>query len=86
MTEVIVEHEWKDVDGESVMKVVGSVIDMQKNGSLPQGFALKGIQLLRDKNRAICTWDAPSGSALSELLGKLSPPTIHTVTEINRVL
>lgn len=86
MVEVIVEHEWKAEDSANVMKVVGSVIEMQKNGTLPQGFELKGVQLLKDKNRAICNWEAPSASSLSELVGKVNPPTVHVATETSRVL
>ncbi|MCL4333320.1 MAG: hypothetical protein M1290_04855 [Candidatus Thermoplasmatota archaeon] len=86
MVEVIIEHEWKKEDGENVMKVVGGIIEMQKKGTLPPGFALKGVQLLKGRNKAICNWEAPSSSSLSELLAKVNPPTIHTVTEVSRVL
>ncbi len=53
MSEVIAEHEWKNEDGEKVMKVVGSVIEMQKKVSLPKGFALNGIQPVSGNNRGI---------------------------------
>ncbi len=84
MVEAIVEHEWKSEDGESVMKVVGGIIEMQKGGKLPQGFSLKGIQVLNGVNKAICNWEAPSVSALSELIGKVNPPTTHRVSGVTR--
>ncbi|MCL4447138.1 MAG: hypothetical protein M0Z77_03020 [Thermoplasmatales archaeon] len=86
MTEVIVEHEWNASDSEKVMKVVGSIIEMQKNGSLPQGFSLKSVQLLKNRNKAICNWEATSAESLAGLIGKVNPPTRHTVTEVSRVL
>ncbi|MGC8563010.1 MAG: hypothetical protein ACP5UZ_03085 [Thermoplasmata archaeon] len=85
MAELIIEHEWKREDSEKVMNVVGGIIEMQKKGTLPQGFALKGVQLLNGKNKAICNWVAPSATALSDLLGKVNPPTTHTITEISKV-
>jgi hypothetical protein len=85
MAEVIIEHEWKKEDSENVMKVVGGIIEMQKKGALPQGFALKGVQLLNGKNKAICSWEAPNASSLSDLLAKVNPPTTHTITEVSRV-
>ncbi len=85
MTELIIEHEWKSSDGDKVMQVVGGIIEMQKKGSLPAGFTLRSVQLLKGKNRAICNWEAPSASELSDLLGKVNPPTVHTVSEASKI-
>lgn len=86
MAEMVVEHEWKSRNGESVMKVVGDIIGMQKNSSLPEGFTLRSVLLLNGENRAICNWDAPDAKSLRELIGKVNPPTRNTVYEANRVL
>ncbi len=86
MTELVVEHEWKSKNSESVMKVVGDVIGMQKSGSLPEGFNLKSVMVLNGENRAVCNWDAPDAKSLRELLGKVNPPTKNRVYEITRAL
>ncbi len=86
MAELIVEHEWKSRNAESVMKVVGDIIGMQKGGSLPKGFNLKSVVVLNGENRAICNWDAPDANSLKELIGKVNPPTKHRVFEASRAL
>ena len=86
MTELIVEHEWKSSNAESVMKVVGDIIGMQKGGSLPKGFSLKSLVVLNGENRAICNWEAPDADSLKGLIGKVNPPTEHRVFEASRAL
>ncbi len=86
MTELVVEHEWKNKNSDSVMKTVGDIIGMQKSGSLPEGFNLKSVIVLNGENRAICNWEAPGLNALKELLGKVNPPTKNRVFEISRAL
>lgn len=86
MTELVVEHEWKKKNSESVMKTVGEIIGMQKNGKLPEGFNLKSVIVLNGENRAICNWNAPDTNSLKELLGKVNPPTKNKVFEITRAL
>ncbi len=86
MTELVVEHEWKNRNSENVMKVVGDIIGMQKNGSLPEGFNLKSVLVLNGENRAVCNWDAPDAKSLAELVGKVNPPTKNRVYEITRAL
>lgn len=86
MTELVVEHEWKEKNSESVMKTVGEIIGMQKNSSLPEGFSLKSVVVLNGENRAICNWDAPDLNSLKGLLEKVNPPTKHKVYETTRAL
>lgn len=84
MAELIVEHEWKSKNSENVMKVVGEIIGMQKDGSLPKGFQLKSVTVLNGENRAICSWDAPDARSLIDLVGKVNPPTKNRVYEASR--
>lgn len=86
MTELVVEHEWKSRNSDSVMKTVGDIIGMQKNGSLPEGFNLKSVIVLNGENRAICNWDAPDPDSMKELLVKVNPPTKNKVYETTRAL
>ncbi|MGP6240284.1 hypothetical protein ACNF40_07750 [Cuniculiplasma sp. SKW4] len=85
MADVIVEHKWKEKNGEEVVKVVGSIIDMQKNGKLPAGFTLKSISVLKGENTAICNWEAPSVKDMKDLLEKVNPPTKHEVLEAQKM-
>ncbi len=84
MVELIVEHAWKNKNSEKVMKVVGDIIGMQKSRTLPEGFTLKSVLVLKDQNKAICNWEAPDATSLKNLLGKVNPPTDHSVTEAVR--
>ncbi len=86
MATIIVEHTWNDQDKDELFKVVGSIVEMQQNGSLPEGFALKSIDVLNGENRAICHWQAPSRDAMSSLLGQVNPPSKHNVFETQKVL
>lgn len=86
MANIVVEHKWKDEDGEKVMKTVEGIIDMKHSGSLPSGFNLLSINVIGQENRAICNWEAPSSDAMSELLGQVNPPTTHNVYQAERVL
>lgn len=86
MVSVIVEHEWNEEDGENVFKVVGSIVEMAGSGKLPAGFALKSVDVLNGQSRAVCRWEAPSGSALSDLVASVNPPTRHKVSEVQKVL
>lgn len=86
MTTVIVEHEWKKGDTDSVFKVVGSIVDMAKGGKLPQGFSLTSIDVIPDTSKAMCRWEAPSAEALSGLISQVNPPTVHRIKETQRIL
>lgn len=86
MVNVIVEHRWKNEDGEKVMKTVEGIIGMKQGGSLPEGFNLLSINVIGEENRAICNWDAPSADAMSGLLGQVNPPTTHKVYQADRIL
>jgi hypothetical protein len=85
MTNVVVEHRWKAENQAEAFKVVGSIVDMAKKGALPAGFSLKAINVLAGENRAICNWEAPSASAMNDLLSKVNPPTEHRVIEAQRI-
>lgn len=86
MANVVVEHEWSKEDGEAVIKVVGNIVDMAGNGKLPDGFSLKTVDLFNGESRAICRWEAPSASALSDLMGSVNPPTKHRISEVQKIL
>lgn len=86
MANVVVEHVWNEQDTENLFKVVGSIVEMQKNGTLPQGFVLKSIDVLKGENRAICRWEAPGSSAMSDLLARVNPPSRHNAYETQKVL
>ena len=42
-------------DSVEAFKVVGSIIDMEKNKKLPEGFKLISVQVLANKDRAIAS-------------------------------
>lgn len=86
MATIIVEHEWKNEDGEKVFKVVGSIVNMSKEGKLPEGFSLKSVDAMSGFPKAVCRWEAPSAEALSQLISQVNPPTTHKVTETMKVL
>ena len=85
MANLIIEHEWKEKNKDAAFKVVGSIIDMQKNSKLPAGFKLISVQVLGDKNRAICNWEAPSRDALLSLVKQVNPPTKYEVYEAQKI-
>lgn len=86
MAKMIVEHKWSQENSEEVFKVVGSIVEMSKDGQLPDGYRVKSIDLLDGQNRAICTWEAPSREALSGLIEKVNPPTSHSISEAKQIL
>ena len=86
MVNAIVEHEWREKDQEKVLSVVGSIVDMAKNGKLPKGFELNAISVIGEERRAICSWVCPSVDQLRGLLSQVNPPTKHTVKQVNRIL
>ncbi|MGC8645203.1 MAG: hypothetical protein ACP5UO_02900 [Thermoplasmata archaeon] len=86
MANLIVEHSWRKEDTDKVLKTVGGIVEMAKASKLPQGFSLKSINALPNENRAICNWEAPSKSALEDLLSSVNPPTDHKVYESVRLL
>ncbi|MEM0159007.1 MAG: hypothetical protein QXV22_05405 [Thermoplasmataceae archaeon] len=85
MANIIVEHRWKEKNKDEAFKVVGSIVDMAKNGKLPSGFSLKSINVIGSENRAVCNWDAPSVNDMKDLLAKVNPPTKHEVYEAMKV-
>ncbi|MCL4437908.1 MAG: hypothetical protein AAE983_05850 [Thermoplasmataceae archaeon] len=86
MVNVIVEHRWKERDQEQVMKVVGGIVQMSKDGKLPAGFSLKSINVIGEERMAVCNWDAPSVKDMKGLLDQVNPPTKHEVHEATRVV
>ncbi|BAB59379.1 TVG0246963 [Thermoplasma volcanium GSS1] len=86
MVSIVVEHRWKEKNQDAAFKVVGSIIDMQKNGTLPAGFTLKSVNVIGSERMAVCEWDAPSLDDFKALLEKVNPPTKHEVFEAQRLL
>jgi hypothetical protein len=86
MVSLIVEHRWKEKNEQDAFKVVGSIIDMQKNGKLPQGFSLKSVNVVEKEKMAVCSWDAPSLEDFKGLMEKVNPPTKHEIYVANRLL
>lgn len=86
MVDIVVEHQWKSEDGEEVFRIVESIVEMSNGGKLPAGFELKSVDVLKDMPKAICRWDAPSASALSDLVSQVNPPTEHKISEVQKVL
>ncbi len=86
MAKVVVEHIWIDEDKEKLFKVVGSIIEMKNNRTLPNSFDLESIELLSGENRAICHWEAPGKDAMINLLSQVNPPSRHNVYETQRLL
>ena len=85
MVSLIIEHEWKEKHKDEAFKVVGSIIDMEKNRKLPEGFKLISVQILANKDRAICNWEAPSRDALLSLVKQVNPPTKYEVYEAQKI-
>ena len=86
LVNLIVEHRWKEKNQEEAFKVVGSIVDMAKNGKLPQGFSLKSINVIGSERMAICNWEAPSLADLKGLVAKVNPPTKYEVFEAQKLL
>ena len=86
MVNLIVEHRWKEKNQESAFKVVGSIVDMAKNGKLPQGFSLKSINVIGSERMAICNWEAPSLNDLKGLVAQVNPPTKYEIFEAQKLL
>jgi hypothetical protein len=86
MVSLVVEHRWKEKNAQDAFKVVGSIIDMQKNGKLPSGFTLKSVNVVENERMAVCEWDAPSVDDFKGLLEKVNPPTKHEVYLSKRLL
>ncbi|CAC11311.1 hypothetical protein [Thermoplasma acidophilum] len=86
MVSLIVEHRWKGKNQDEAFKVVGSIIDMQKNGKLPAGFTLKSVNVIGDERMAICEWEAPSLEDFKSLMEKVNPPTKHEIFATQKLL
>ena len=84
MVNLIVEHRWKNRDKESAFKVVGEIVEMAKNGKLPEGYALQSIQVIGAENMALCNWEAPGKEEMKGLLKQVNPPTKHEVYEAQK--
>ncbi len=85
MVNVIVEHEWEDSNKEEAFKVVGNIVNMQKESKLPEGFKLLSVQVISSKNRAICSWEAPNTDSLLSLVKQVNPPTKYDVMEAQKI-
>ncbi len=86
MADLIVQHTWKPENAEAAFATVKSIIGMAQSGTLPEGYALKGVNLVSGDRRAFCTWEAPSKGALEQLVAQVNPPTEHVVYEVQRAL
>ncbi|MHB1439550.1 MAG: hypothetical protein ACYCSO_02300 [Cuniculiplasma sp.] len=86
MTNVIVEHRWKTHNAEEVKKVVGNLVQMSRDKTLPPGFELKSVNILGSEPRAICNWDAPSVRDMKDFIEKINPPTKNEVSEAQRIV
>ncbi len=86
MVNLIVEHRWKEKNQEAAFKVVGSIVEMAKNGKLPQGFSLKSINVIGSERMAICNWVAPSLNDLKGLVEQVNPPTKYEIFEAQKLL
>ncbi|KAA8922678.1 hypothetical protein [Thermoplasma sp.] len=86
MVSLIVEHRWKEKNQDEAFKVVGSIIDMQKNGKLPAGFTLKSVNVIGNERMAICEWEAPSLEDFRSLMEKVNPPTKHEIFATQKLL
>lgn len=85
MVNLIVEHVWKDKNKDEAFKVVGSIIEMEKGGKLPEGYKLQSVQVLGSENKAICNWEAPSRNDLLALVKQVNPPTKYSVYEAQKI-
>ena len=65
--------------------MVGGIVEMAKNGKLPEGFQLKEINVFAGEPKAICNWEAPGVREMSELLSKVNPPTKNSVFEVQKI-
>lgn len=83
---IIVEHTWTDENSEKVFKVVSDIVGMQNSGSLPNGFRLKSVNVVKGENKAICNWESPGISELQGLLEQVNPPTSHKVYQADCIL
>lgn len=85
MVNLIVEHVWKDKNKDEAFKVVGSIVEMEKDGKLPEGFKLLTVQVIGAENKAICNWEAPSRNDLLSLVKKVNPPTKYSVYDAQKI-
>ncbi len=85
MAEFIVQHNWKAENGEKVVQTVKGIIEMAKESKLPSGFRLESVNVVAGENRALCTWEAPSRKAISDLVQQVNPPTEWSVAELSRM-
>jgi len=85
MVNVIVEHEWEDSKKDEAFKVVGNIVNMQKENKLPEGFKLLSVQVIASKNKAICSWEAPGADSLLSLVKQVNPPTRYEVNEAQKI-
>lgn len=85
MVNLLVEHEWKEKNKDEVFKVVGNIIDMQKNNKLPEGYKLLSVQVIGSENRAVCNWEAPGKNELLSLVKQVNPPTKFAVHEAQKI-
>ncbi|MDG6998374.1 MAG: hypothetical protein JRN15_04580 [Nitrososphaerota archaeon] len=77
----LVNHEWNASRSDEVKSVVSSIIEKERNSSLPSGFHLLWVMLSSTQPRAYCVWEAQSKRVLEDLLASVNPPTKYAVEE-----
>ncbi len=81
----LVQHSWEpDATGAAVAMLQG-ISTMAETGTLPAGFALRSMQLVREEARAFSTWDAPSKKELEGFVMKVNLPKIRVVYELQNL-
>ena len=81
----LVQHSWEPEATPAAVSMLQGISTMAEAGALPEGFALRSMQLLRDQARAFSTWDAPSRKDLEGFVMRVNLPKIRVVYELQNL-
>ncbi len=81
----LVQHSWEPAATPAAVAMLQGISTMADTGALPEGFALRSMQLVREEARAFSTWDAPSKKDLEGFVMKVNLPKIRVVYELQNL-
>ena len=79
----MVQHEWETSRSEEVKSIVSQIIENDRSGKLPKGYALLDVMLSKEAPKAFCVWEAESKSGLEGLLKSVNPPTKNSIQPLD---